>query len=290
MGRKYNIFTFLIYLVVTLIALFCFVPFYLVVVNSFASEVNILANGYQLVPEQFSLYSYEFLFEGKQVFNSYRVTITVTTVGTILATLISSMFAFAISSKKVKYRNILSFMTYFSMVFGAGIVGHYLLIANWLDLKDTIWALILPYMINPFFVFILVSFFRTVPTELSEAATVDGANDIIIFFRIVVPVSKPAIATVGLLYALQYWNDFWLALMYIDDYRLHPLQIMIRQLISNLRAASYIGNTQTAYQQIVPNYGVQLATVCLTIGPIIFLYPFLQRYFVAGLTVGSVKG
>ena len=176
------------------------------------------------------------------------------------------------------------------MVFGAGIVGHYLLIANWLDLKDTIWALILPYMINPFFVFILVSFFRTVPTELSEAATVDGANDIIIFFRIVVPVSKPAIATVGLLYALQYWNDFWLALMYIDDYRLHPLQIMIRQLISNLRAASYIGNTQTAYQQIVPNYGVQLATVCLTIGPIIFLYPFLQRYFVAGLTVGSVKG
>jgi multiple sugar transport system permease protein/putative aldouronate transport system permease protein len=143
---------------------------------------------------------------------------------------------------------------------------------------------------NPFYVFILISFFRTVPIELSEAATIDGANDLRTFFQIIWPISLPAIATVSLFYALQYWNDFWLALMYIDNYKLQPLQMMIRQLISNINASQYIGNTSTNYTQVVPSNGIQLSTVCITIGPIILLYPFLQRYFISGLTIGAVKG
>ena len=145
-------------------------------------------------------------------------------------------------------------------------------------------------MLNPFFAFIMVSFFRTLPYEINEAATVDGANDLRIFFRIILPISKPVIATVGLFYALQYWNDFFLALLFIDNYKLHPLQMMIRQLISNINMSAYVGGSQTTYTQPLPTYGVQLATVCLTIGPIIFLYPFIQSFFVKGITIGALKG
>lgn len=279
-----------IYAFVAIFALLCIIPFWLVVVNSFATESSIKLNGMMLFPKEFSLYSYQYTLAGKQIMNSYLVTVFVTVAGTCLAILITSMYAYVLAHPKVKYRRILSFMTYFTMVFGAGLVGFYILIASTLGLKDTLWALILPYLLNPFFAFIMVSFFRTLPYEINEAATIDGANDLAIFFRIIIPISKPVIATVSLFYALQYWNDFYLALLFIDDYKLHPLQIMIRQIISNVNISSYVGGSQTNYSQAVPTYGVQLATVCLTIGPIIFLYPFIQRFFVKGITIGALKG
>ncbi|GHU65882.1 sugar ABC transporter permease [Clostridia bacterium] len=280
----------MIYAFVALFTLFCFLPFWVVVINSFAAEEVLRVEGYRLIPSKFSLFSYRYLFDGRQIYSSYLVTVSVTLAGTVLSLLISSMFAYTLAHPRVKYRGILSFLTYFTTIFGANMVGSYILIANWLHMKDTIFALILPMLLNPFNAFILVAFFRTLPIELSEAATVDGANDAYIFFRLVWPISTPALATVALLYALQYWNDFWLALMYIDNYKLHPLQIMIRQMISSLRASAYIGNTRTNYQQITPYFGLQLSTVCLTIGPIILLYPLLQRYFVTGLTIGAIKG
>ncbi|NBD25480.1 carbohydrate ABC transporter permease [Paenibacillus glycinis] len=271
-------------------ALACFLPFWLVFINSFAKESAIKVHGYQLIPKEFSLNAYQYVLHGKQIASSYLVSTTVTVVGTVLAVLITAMYAYVLAHPKVKYRNVLSFLTYFTMIFGAGLVGFYILIANWLHLKDSLWALILPYMLNPFFAFIMVSFFRTLPYEINEAATVDGANDLRIFFRIILPISKPVIATVGLFYALQYWNDFFLALLFIDNYKLHPLQMMIRQLISNINMSAYVGGSQTTYTQPLPTYGVQLATVCLTIGPIIFLYPFIQRFFVKGITIGALKG
>jgi len=287
---SYNIFTAGIYIFTIIFTLICLLPFWIIVVNSFAAEENIIRNGYQFIPARFSLYAYTFLLRGSRIFTSYTVTITVTATGTVSAVLISSMFAYVIANKKIKYRNIISFMTYFTMIFGGGMVSTYILIANWLKLKDNIIVLILPYIMNPFFIFILVSFFRTIPDELSEAATIDGANDIYTFFKIIWPVSTPALTSVALLYALQYWNDFWLALMYIDNFKLHPLQMMIRQLMSDLRAAQYMGLSSAGGQQLTPTYGVQLATVVMTIGPIILLYPFLQKYFVSGLMIGSVKG
>ncbi|TVY01462.1 carbohydrate ABC transporter permease [Cohnella terricola] len=283
-------FLFAVYVFVGLFALVSILPFWLVVVNSFASESSIKAYGMQLIPKEFSLYAYQFTMAGKQIASSYLVTITVTVVGTCLAVLITSMYAYTLAHPRVKYRRILSFMTYFTMVFGAGLVGFYILIANTLGLKDSLWALILPYMLNPFFAFIMVSFFRTLPYEINEAATIDGANDLSIFFRIILPISTPVIATVSLFYALQYWNDFYLALLFIDNYKLHPLQMMIRQIISNVNISSYVGGSSTLYSQAVPTYGVQLATVCLTIGPIVFLYPFIQRFFVKGITIGALKG
>jgi multiple sugar transport system permease protein/putative aldouronate transport system permease protein len=184
----------------------------------------------------------------------------------------------------------MAFFTYFTMIFGSGLVGFYILMVNWLHLKDTLWAMILPYVLNPFFAFIFVSFFRELPHEINESATVDGAREFRIFFRIILPISTPVLATISLFYALQYWNDWWLALLFIDDSRLHPLQIMIRQLISNLNVAAYVSGANGSYNVSVPSNVVQLATVCLTIGPIVFVYPFVQRYFVQGLTVGAVKG
>jgi len=285
-----KLFIWFIYAFTGLFALVCFLPFWLVLVNSFAAESSIKRHGYMLLPKELSLGAYQFLMQGKQVASSYLVSTTVTVAGTVLAVIITAMYAYVLAHPKVKYRNVMSFLTYFTMIFGAGLVGFYILIANWLHLKDTLWALILPYLLNPFFAFIMVSFFRTLPYEINEAATVDGANDLKIFFKIIVPISKPVIATVGLFYALQYWNDFFLALMFIDDYKLHPLQMMIRQLISNINISAYVGGSQTSYSQPLPTYGVQLATVCVTIGPIFLLYPFIQKYFVKGITIGALKG
>lgn len=290
MTIREKLFVLFSYIFIAAFTLMCFIPFWLVFINSVTEEASLRKNGFRLFPEEFSVYSYQFLFQGKQLFTSYTVTLFVTVVGTLCAVLITSMFAYTLAHRKVKYRGVLSFLTYLTMIFGAGLVGFYILVANWLHLKDSLFALILPYLLNPFYAFILVSFYRSVPFEINEAATVDGANEIFIFFRLIWPVAMPAIATVSLFYALLYWNDFWLALLFIDNYKLHPLQIMIRQLISNLNAQQYIGNSNTNYTLMVPSYGIQLATVCMTIGPIILLYPFLQRYFVKGITIGAVKG
>lgn len=277
-------------LIVLLFALFCFVPFWLVFIDSFASEASFMAHGYQLLPSALTLDAYKFILQGDQIFRSYRVSILVTVAGTALSVIITAMYAYVIASRKVKYRHILSFLTYFTMVFGAGLVGFYILIANWLQLKDSVWALILPYLLNPFYAFILVSFYRTLPYEINESATVDGAREIRIFFKIILPITAPAIATITLFYALQYWNDWWLSLLFIDNYKLHPLQMMIRQLISNLNVSSYVSGSSTSYSVSAPTNVVQMATVCLTIGPIVLVYPFVQKYFVSGLTVGAIKG
>ncbi len=285
-----RLFLVLMYAVLIAFALFCFIPFWIVFINSFADESLLQTAGYQLLPDKFSLQAYEFLLSGKQVFRSYGITIIVTAVGTAMGVLVTAAYAYTLSHRRVKYRNILSFLTFLTMLFGAGLVGFYMLIANWLHLKDSIWALILPYLLNPFYAFILISFYRTLPYELNEAATVDGANDFSIFFRIIWPISLPAIATVSLFYALQYWNDWYLSLLFIDNYKMLPLQMMIRQLMSNLNVMAYVSGSQTQYNAVVPTYGMQLAIVCVTIGPIVFVYPFIQRFFIKGLTLGSVKG
>ncbi|SMF92044.1 carbohydrate ABC transporter membrane protein 2, CUT1 family (TC 3.A.1.1.-) [Paenibacillus uliginis N3/975] len=279
-----------VYVLLIGFALICFIPFWIVLINSFADESVIQTSGYQLFPTSFSLDAYTFLLSGEQVFRSYGVTLFVTIAGTMLGVTLTATYAYVLSHPKVKYRHVLSFLTFLTMLFGAGLVGFYMLIANWLHLKDSLWALILPYLLNPFYAFILVSYYRSLPYEMNEAATVDGANDIHIFFRVIWPVSLPVIATVALFYALQYWNDWYLSLLFIDNYKMHPLQIMIRQLMSNLNAMSYVGGSQTDYNIMIPTYGMQLAIVCITIGPIVLVYPFVQKYFIKGMTLGSVKG
>lgn len=269
-------------------SLICLFPFWLMVVNSFAADKSLAVDGYAPWPSSFSLESYRFLLQGKQIFASYGVTASATAAGTAVGVAITAFFAYALAHPKNRYRGFLSFMTYAPMIFGSGLVGFYLLVVRWLHLKDTWWALVLPYLMNPFFAFIFVSFYRSLPYELNESATVDGANEWVIFFKIIRPISTPVIATIGLFYALQYWNDWWLSLLFIDHSDLYPLQLLLRQLMSQMQLSSL--NHGGSVLTLPPAEGVKLATVCLTIGPIIFAYPLVQKYFVKGLTLGSVKG
>ncbi|MFK7691691.1 carbohydrate ABC transporter permease [Paenibacillus sp. HJGM_3] len=284
-----KVFLILMYAFILLFSLVCVIPFWIILADSFASEASFLRHGYQLLPNEWSLAAYKYLLHGGQFLTSYRNSLFVTFVGTVLAVVMTSMFAYVLAHPKVKYRHVLSFLTYLAMVLGGGLVGFYIMVTNWLHLKDSLWALIVPYVLNPFYAFILVAFYKSLPYEINEAATIDGAGDIRLFSTIIVPISKPVIATVALFYAIQYWNDWYLSLLFIDNYKLHPLQLMIRQLISNLNVSSYVGGG-AAYQVAAPTSAIQLATVCLTIGPIVLLYPFLQKYFVKGITIGAVKG
>jgi putative aldouronate transport system permease protein len=279
-----------IYISVILFAWLCLFPFLLILSASFTPEANLRLEGFQLIPSAFSTYAYEFVLSGKQVFRSYTNTLVVTAVGTLLGMAITVPFAYVLASRKAKLARFLAFMTYFTMIFGTGLVGFYILMTRWLGLKDNMLAIILPYLLNPFYAFILVAYFRTLPQELIDAATIDGANDAIIFWKIAVPLGKPAIASVTLFYALRYWNDWWLSLLFIDDERLHTLQMMIRKVYATVNAAQYVGASNLVIREEIPTYGVQMSTAILTIGPIIFFYPFLQRYFVKGMTIGAVKG
>jgi len=274
-------------LFVILFALVCLFPFWLMVVNSFAGTRSLALHGYSVWPDELTLDSYRFLLQGKQMFTSYGVTIAVTAIGTVIGLVVTALFAYVLAHPKNRLSSFLSFMTYVPMVFGSGLVGFYLLVVQWLHLKDTLWALVLPYVMNPFFAFIFVSFYRSLPYELNESANMDGAGEWTIFFKIIRPISTPVIATISLFYALQYWNDWWLSLLFIDNSDMYPLQLLLRQLMSQLQLTSLNhGNVL----KLPPAEGVKLATVCLTIGPIIFLYPVVQKYFVKGLTLGSVKG
>ncbi|MDD9271632.1 carbohydrate ABC transporter permease [Paenibacillus sp. GCM10023248] len=274
------------YVFIGLFALICFIPFWLVYIGSFTAEHQIV-RGFQMFPTAFTLDSYRFLFDGSQVYRSGFVSIFVTVVGTVGAVLMTSMFSYVAAHLKVKYRNVLSFYIYLTMLFAPGLVGYYLLISNWLHLRDSLLALILPQLFSAFNAFLMTSYFRTLPFELNEAATMDGAHELYIFFRIIWPISMPVIATITLFYALSYWNDWFNALMFIDDPHNHPLQMMLRRIVSNAQNLDYLN---TNINIPVSPSGVQLSTVCITIGPIIFLYPFLQRYFIKGMTVGAVKG
>lgn len=263
-------------------------PFWLVVVNSFASEASISKFGFQVWPSEFTLAGYKYLLKGGQIFTSYKNSLIITVAGTVMATFLTTTYAYFLSAKKVKYRNAFSFLTYMAMLMGTSLVGFYIMITR-LNLKDTLWALILPNMLNPFYAFILVSGFKEIPYELNEAAYMDGAGEFQIFSKIIVPVAKPTIVIIMLFYTLQYWNDWWLSVLFIDDYKLHPLQMMIRQMISNINASSYI-NSAGSLNIVVPTNSIKMVVVCATIGPIILVYPFIQKYFVKGITLGAVKG
>lgn len=276
------------YAFVTFFAALCVLPFWMLVAASLTPEADLVRSGYRLIPERISFEAYRFILADSNIFAHYGVSVFITAVGTALALLTTSTLAYAIANRRNRLARPLSYFTYFPMLFSGGLVPFYILVSQWLDLKDSLWAVILPLMISPFFVFVMVSFFRNIPQELIESGRLDGANEFTIFFRLVVPISTPILATIGLFYALVYWNDWFMALLFISDESKYPLQMLLRRLISSLQTAGLYGQQVPSYQ--VPAYQARMAMTVLTIGPIVLAYPFVQRYFVQGLTVGSVKG
>ncbi|RED85575.1 carbohydrate ABC transporter permease [Cohnella phaseoli] len=270
-------------------ALFCFLPFWMMLMGSITNETVILLKGYSLFPEAFSLEAYRVLFRSSTILRGYGVTSFITVVGTVLGVAISALLAYSIANRRNRLRNHFAFFVYFTMLFNGGLVPFYIMISNWLKLSDTLWAIILPALLQPFLVFLMVSFFRTLPVELEESARIDGANELKIFAIIMVPISKPIIATVALFYALTYWNEWFYGLLFLANDQIYPLQLLLRRMISNMMAARNLIPAGAATVN-VPSLGIRMAMTVITIGPIILLYPYMQRYFVKGLTIGAVKG
>ncbi|MBT2763361.1 carbohydrate ABC transporter permease [Paenibacillus sp. ISL-20] len=285
-----RIFSVTAYVIILLFTLFCLFPFLLMVIGSFTDEGELIAHGYTLFPQKFSLSAYEAVLQSDVLFSGYQVTVLVTAVGAVSALCISAMLAYSLANKRNVLQTPFLLFCYLPMLFSGGIIPFYIVVSQWLHLQNTVWVLILTLLCQPFLVFLLVSFFRTVPEELEEAARIDGANEVRIFFQIILPISKPILASVGLFYALNYWNDWFMGLMFVDNERLFPLQLILRRMVSNMEAAKNLIPSSAAIAVTPPTYGVRMATTVLTIGPIILLYPMLQKYFVKGLTVGAVKG
>lgn len=290
-NRKFSSANFLIGLFILVFALFCLLPMILTLMVSITDESTILRNGYSFFPQKLSTEAYELMFRGASILRGYLVSILVTVAGTLAAILITGLAAYTLANKNVKYRNALGMYFFIPMVFGAGIVPWYL-ICNMLHLRNNIFALIVPnLMFSTFNLFLVRNFMSGLPDSLRESATIDGANDAVIAFRIYFPLAVPALATVGLFYGLAYWNDWWNAIMLVEDKSLYPIQYFLLQLKSQVsmikdlqRMTGISGGTTT------PTESLKMATAIVTVGPIILLYPFLQKYYVKGLVVGSVKG
>lgn len=289
--RKRNIFDGLIFLLITSFSLFCIVPMLLVVMVSFTDETSIKKYGYRLIPHEFSLNAYKMMFSGgASLANSYMVSIAITVIGTLLAVTITAMAAFALANKQVRYRNKLALYFFFTMIFNGGIVPWYIVCSK-LGLQNNIFALIIPGLLfSPFNMFLVRNFMNGIPDSLMESAKIDGAGDIVIAFRIYFPLCTPVLAAVGLFYGLAYWNDWWNCIMLVENKNLFPLQYLLFKMQSEMQMLRdlTIYSANAGIEQ--PTESFKMSTVIITIGPIVFLYPFLQKYFVKGLIIGSVKG
>lgn len=281
------------YMFLVAFGLICLIPFWLVVAASFTQEQSLLREGYRLFPKEFTWNSYRMVSDSQNLVSAYTVTISITVVGTLLSMLVTCSMAYALSIKSFRSRSALALFIYFTMLFSGGMVPSYLLITKTLHLKNTFWVLILPAMVSAWYILLMRNFFNGLPDSLSESAKLDGANEITIMFRIILPISLPGIATISLFYALGYWNEWYNCLLYVDsnhDY-LYTLQYLIQKMLENIEFVKQYAGTLDGVAAIdLPTYSYRMATVVVTIGPIILLYPFLQKYFVQGLTVGSVKG
>jgi putative aldouronate transport system permease protein len=280
-------FTVVSYLVVTVFGLFCLVPLWMIVAGSFTDETTLSLSGYSLFPQPFSLEAYQQLFAGKALGRAYQATLFITGVGTLFSVTCTAGLAWAIARRMRRVSRPLTVFTYLPMLFTGGLVPLYLLVTQVLHLHNSWFAVILPHLMMPFLVFITVAFFRQIPEEIMESAHVDGAGEMRIFFSIVLPLAKPILAVIALFYAVTYWNEWFMAILFLTDPEKYPLQLLLQNMIANVTNATVLpgGNAPA-----VPVYQLRLALTVVTVGPIILAYPFAQRYFVKGLTLGATKG
>lgn len=286
-----KVFYFFCYLIVTLVALICLIPFILLISGSFTSEQWIRFHGFGLWPGEFSTEAYQIIFKTpERIIRAYGITIFITAVGTAVGLIITAMTAYVIGRKDFKYRNRFSFFFYFTTLFNGGMVSTYIYYIQYLHLKDNLLALILPGLFNVFYLLIMRTFTMTIPFSLIESAKLDGAGEWYTFFHIVMPLLKPGLATIGLFLALGYWNDWYNAMLYINDEDLYPLQYMLYSIQQQTQALARIASQAGITVANLPSNSLKLAMAVVATGPILIVYPFVQKYFIAGITIGSVKG
>ena len=280
------------YVFVTVFAILCALPFLLIVSASFSDEGQILAHGFSLLPRGFSMAAYDLIFQSpRQIIGSYIVTVTMTVLGVVVGLSITAMTGYALQRKDFPLRNGISFFIYFTTLFSAGLAPTYLWVAQTLQLQGSYLAVFLQLLLSPWLIILMKNFARSVPYEVIESGKIDGAGDFRIFAQLVLPMLKPALATIGLFIALGYWNEWYLSSLYLgSSVEFKPLQYYLYNIINTANALrnSVAGNNVTLTQ--LPTNTLKMATAVVATGPIVLLYPFVQKYFVTGITVGAVKG
>lgn len=276
-----------------ILSLVFIIPIWTLFAISVTSDADIVNFGYQLLPKNVDWSAYKYIFtSASNILTSYKVTIIISAVGTILSTIIGAMCAYTISRHDFAYRSRVTFYMFFTMLFGGGMVPGYILMTQYLHTQNTYWAMILPGMINVWNIFIMRTFFQQIPSSIIESATIDGAGELKIFVTIIIPLSTPALATIGLLQMLGYWNAWMPAMLYINKQELYPLQYLLQSMLRNMQ--EIMKNIELTGMMIdtssLPMESMRMAMAVLAVGPILLVFPFFQRYFVQGLTVGSVKG
>ncbi|WP_042167757.1 carbohydrate ABC transporter permease [Paenibacillus gorillae] len=284
----------IINVIFALISGFCLIPFLLLVSASFTDEMVIIREGYSFFPSQYSLESYKFIFEkSSDIFNAYGISFLVTTVGTFASLAIMTLLAYPLSKRDLPFRGFFSFLVFFTMLFNGGLVPTYLIYANVFNIDNTLLALIVPgLLVSAFYVILLRTFFTvSIPGAVLESAHIDGAGEFRIFFQMILPLSLPVIATVGLFQVINYWNDWFNGLIYVSDSRLYSIQVLLNTILLNvqylLENVEYSTRVEGA---AIPTQGVRIAIAVIGVLPILIAYPFFQRFFVKGLTVGAIKG
>lgn len=289
-SRGEIIFDIIVYAFAALFCVYCLYPFAIILGSSFETESNFVTYGFPIIPKEFTLKAYQMVLGDSQIFKAYGVTIFTTAVGTLFSMFLTITMAYPLSLKKIKFRNVITFFVYFTMLFGGGLVPSYLLISKTLNMKNNIFVLIIPVAFGAWNMFLMRNFFNGIPGELAESAYMDGANDFQILVKIILPVSIPGIATISLFYALGYWNQWFNAMLYIEDSNLFPLQYLLMRMLRNVEAMREMARTTGVSVGEIPTNSLRMATTVVAIGPIVLLYPYVQRFFTSGLTVGAIKG
>lgn len=273
-----------------LLALITILPFYNVLITSFADPAAVVKQQFYLIPTSFNLNSYEILLKGSYIGRALTNSLVVTLVGVTVNMLVTTCGAYALSKKGMPGRNVMMSGVIFAMLFSGGLIPFYLTIKN-LKLINSYGAMILPVAVSTFFLIVMINQFRSIPSELEESAKMDGANDIFILFRIVIPISKPTIAAITLFYAVARWNEWYYAMLFMTDTKMYPMQLFLRNMLMDVTKMARDDMGASMVAQLSETYpdGLKMASVIITMAPIMLVYPFLQKYFAAGVTLGAVK-
>lgn len=281
------------YVFIGLFAFVCLAPFYLIIVASFTSEASLIQNGYPLWVriKDFSVQSYQLCIKNPvSILMAYGNTIGVTAVGTFFAVILAAMTGYVLSRKDFPWRNQISFFFFFTTLFSGGLVPWYILCVRYLHMKNTYFGLILPLMFSVWNMIIAKTFMNGIPQAITESAKIDGANDMTIFAKLILPLSKPLIATLSLFSALAYWNDWYNCMLYVTEENMFNLQYYLQRMLGSAEAMRIVAEKSGMALPSVPLESMKMAMTVIATGPIVLLYPFVQRYFVKGLTIGAVKG
>lgn len=281
-----------LHIIFLIMVLMYIVPFLMVISVSFTDEMALIVDGYRLWPAKFSLKAYEMIFsDPTQIINSYRTTIIFTAVATSLAILIMGVMAYPLSRSNYKHRKFVTVLVLITMLFNAGMVPNYLLIVKYLKLNNTIWVYILPGLVGAYNLIVIRTNYRSLPKELTESAKIDGASEIRICFQIVMPLCKPVLASIGFLFMVNKWNDWMNSMLYITKPQLYSLQYMLQRILNEAAYLKQMAEAGTLMGgEVFPTESFRYAMALVAAGPVLCIFPFFQKYFAKGMTIGSVKG